>query len=373
VTNGLSLIDISSKEDVRNVARAILVHRRDDLDLFDRAFDLFWSAQRERTEEPLEDVLDDLTPPRRAGAPEEEGERHSGGTRRQGMRLTPKPATEGAGEGEPVIFATYSAGEILRQRDFGQYSEDELAEARRFLSEMRWSVTRRRSRRTRPSGRGRKLDVRRSIRRSVARGGELLDLAWRGPKRKRRQIVLLCDISGSMDRYTRMLLHFLHSMETSDERVEVFVFGTRLTRITRALHRRDPDRAIAAVSKDVRDFSGGTRIGESLRAFNRQWARRVLGHGAIVIMISDGWDRGDPELLSREMQRLQRESYRLIWLNPLLGSENYQPLTRGIRAALPYVDDFLPVHNLASLDALAAVLNDVQEGRPDRVQRPRAV
>lgn len=199
-------------------------------------------------------------------------------------------------------------------------------------------------------------------------GGELLDLSVRGPKLKRRQLVLLCDISGSMDRYTRLLLHFLHSLESSNERVEVFVFSTRLTRITRALQKRDPDAAISSVAGRVHDWSGGTRIGEALHTFNRRWARRVLGHGAIVMIISDGWDRGDPRLLAHEMERLQRASYRLIWLNPLLGSANYEPLTQGLVAALPYVDDFLPVHNLASLEALAILLNQIQEGRPDRKQ-----
>lgn len=193
-------------------------------------------------------------------------------------------------------------------------------------------------------------------------------LARRAPKLKRRKLVLICDISGSMDRYTRLLLHFLHSMERSLDNVEVFVFGTRLTRITHALRTRDTDSAIAAVTDEVQDWSGGTRIGESLRTFNRRWARRVLGHGAIVLIISDGWDRGEPEVLAAEMARLQRSSYRLIWLNPLLGSPGYRPLTQGIQAALPYVDTFLPVHNLQSLEELAALLDEVQLSRPDRKQ-----
>lgn len=196
----------------------------------------------------------------------------------------------------------------------------------------------------------------------------MLDLARRGPKLKRRQMVVLCDISGSMERYTRLLLSFLHAVETNVQRVEVFVFGTRLTRITPALRRRNPDAALAAVSSQVQDWAGGTRIGESLKTFNRHWARRVLGHGAIVIVISDGWDRGDPRLLAAELERLQRASYRLLWLNPLLGAENYRPLTQGIQAALPFVDDFLPVHNLESLESLARLLNDVQDGRPSRKQ-----
>lgn len=371
LTNSLTLIDITSRDDVRNAARCILVNRHDDLEVFDRAFDLFWNADgRSLGNVPIKTMLNDVASRRIAEALNGSGPSDREGAsqrRRGGAELV--PASEGsADEGGEQTLAIYSPGEVLRERDFSLLTQSELADARRFLAQMRWTVTRRRSLRARPSRRGKRLDVRRSVRKSMRHGGELLDLAWRGPKLKRRQLVLLCDISGSMDRYTRLLLHFLHSMESSRERTEVFVFGTRLTRITRTLQRRDPDAAIAAVSAQVHDWSGGTRIGESIRTFNRQWARRVLGHGAIVIIISDGWDRGDPELLSAEMRRLQRASYRLLWLNPLLGSPNYQPLTQGIVAALPYVDDFLPVHNLASLQALAALLNKVQEGRPERKQ-----
>jgi uncharacterized protein with von Willebrand factor type A (vWA) domain len=275
---------------------------------------------------------------------------------------------EDESEGEPVVLAMYSPQELLRHKDFALFNQDELADARRFLADLRWNVVRRRSRRSRPNRRGRRLDVRRSIRRSLRHGGELIDLARRGPKLKRRQLVLICDISGSMERYTRLLLHFLYSVESSVQQAEVFVFGTRLTRITRQLRDRDPDAALRAVGGQVQDWSGGTRIGDSLRTFNREWARRVLGRGAIVIIISDGWDRGDPAVLSAEMERLQRQAYRLIWLNPLLGAEQYRPLTQGIQAALPWIDDFLPVHNLHSLESLAALLNQIQDIRPTRYQ-----
>lgn len=376
VADSLALVDIGSKEDFKNAARCILVSRHDDLALFDRAFDLFWNAQRQGSLR-LERLLDQLERPARRDSPSTNQGDGAGaeGRRKARAEVIGLAAEEPAGKDDPeqTQLAVYSPGEMLRRRDFSLYTRQELADARRFLAEMRWAITRRRSLRVRSSRRGRRLDVRRSIRRSLRHGGELLDLAYRGPKMKRRQLVLLCDISGSMDRYTRLLLHFLHSLESSSERVEVFVFGTRLTRITRSLRRRDPDAAIAAVTHRVQDWSGGTRIGEALRTFNRHWARRVMGHGAIVIVISDGWDRGDPQLLADEMERLQRSSYRLLWLNPLLGSPNYQPLTQGIQAALPYVDDFLPVHNLASLEALAEILNEIQEGRPPRghVQRSR--
>lgn len=375
VADSLPLIDISSVEDVRNVARAILVNRREDLPVFDRAFELFW-GNADIKHGPLPDDFNPIAPIQMPGG-EGDGERQgtSGSTAGTGFALdsgTVMEPSDEDGENDSAL-ALYSAGEVLQHKDFGQYTPDELADAQRFLNGMRWALTRRRSLRQGPSKRGRRLDLRRSLRSNLRHGGEMFRLARRAPKLKRRRLVLLCDISGSMDRYTRLLLHFLHSMERSIDNVEVFVFGTRLTRITYALRTRDPDSAIAAVADEVQDWSGGTRIGESLRNFNRRWARRVLGHGAIVLIISDGWDRGDPSLLAQEMERLQRESYRLIWLNPLLGAPGYEPLTQGILAALPYIDDFLPVHSIASLEELARILNRVQEGRPERRQvLPRA-
>jgi uncharacterized protein with von Willebrand factor type A (vWA) domain len=227
---------------------------------------------------------------------------------------------------------------------------------------MEWSLDVRETRRLIPEQRGR-LDLRRSLRRNLARGGEILEFARRDRKRKRRALALLCDISGSMEPYSRILLQFLYVASRGLEHTEAFVFGTRLTRITRQLRHRDVDEALRAVHHDVQDFGGGTRIGEAIRSFNRLWSRRVLGQGAAVLIISDGWDRGEPEALEREMARLQRSAYRTIWLNPLLGSPRYEPLTRGLQAALPYIDDFLPVHNLASLEDLGRHLRRLRAGR----------
>ena len=185
-----------------------------------------------------------------------------------------------------------------------------------------------------------------------------------------RPLVVLADISGSMERYTGLLLHFVLGLARSlDQPVEAFLFGTRLTRVTRELHRRGSDQVLREISRAVPDWSGGTRIGQALKTFNYDWARRVLGRGAVVLLISDGWDRGDIGLLRHEMARLQRSCYRLIWLNPLLGSAEYEPLTRGIQAALPYVDDFLPVHDLASLEHLAVYLQGLEDVRPTRRQQ----
>ena len=209
------------------------------------------------------------------------------------------------------------------------------------------------------------------MRRSLAYGGEMLDIAHRQRKTKPRPLALICDVSGSMERYTRMLLHFLHTVAVSGQQLEAFLFATRLTRITRHLSHRGVDHAVAEVARAVPDWAGGTRIGEAIKSFNYQWARRVLRGGAVVLVISDGWDRGEPELLSREMARLQRSCHRLIWLNPLLGSPDYQPLTRGMQAALPHVDDFLPAHNLHSLQELARHLNRLSEGRAQPTMRRR--
>jgi uncharacterized protein with von Willebrand factor type A (vWA) domain len=264
----------------------------------------------------------------------------------------------------------YSQDEILRHKDFDAYTPDEMQRARRLMQEIRWKIARRQTRRFEANQLGRFLDLRRTIRTNLRNGGEVFDLAHRRLRTRPRSLVLICDISGSMDRYSRTLLQFLHTVEHGLDRVEAFVFATRLTRITRELRTRDPATALNEVSKSVHDWSGGTRIGEALRTFNYTWSKRVLGRGAIVMIISDGWDRGDIPTLREEMARLQRNCYRLIWLNPLLGLPSYQPLTQGIQAALPYVDDFMPVHNLDSLEALGRHLQKIEGRRPTRRQRP---
>jgi uncharacterized protein with von Willebrand factor type A (vWA) domain len=238
----------------------------------------------------------------------------------------------------------------------------EVADARRMMAELSWHLGPRRTRRL-ASGEGAWLDLRKTLRRNLKYGGELLEMARRQRKDKPRPLVLICDVSGSMERYTRMLLHFIHTIARGPEHVEAFLFATRLTRITRYLNYRGIDQAVSEVARAVPDWAGGTRVGQALKTFNFKWVRRVSGGGAVVLIISDGWDRGEPELLAREISRLQRSCHRLIWLNPLLGSSTYRPLTRGMQAALPYVDDFLPVHNLNSLEALARHLNDLGSRR----------
>ena len=263
---------------------------------------------------------------------------------------------------------TYSAREVLREKDFAEFTADEIYEARALIAELRWDLGKRRTRRWTP-GEGPLIDLRRAVRKNMAVGGELVELPRRQRKEKRRPLVLICDVSGSMERYTRILLHFIHTVFGDASRIEAFLFATRLTRVTSYLTDRDVDRAVTEVSHAVPDWAGGTRTGDVLKAFNFQWARRVLGWGGVVLVISDGWDRGEPEVLRSEMARLQRSCHRLVWLNPLLGSPSYEPLSRGMQSALPFVDDFLPVHNLASLEGLAEHLNGLSPRRPGRRQQ----
>jgi uncharacterized protein with von Willebrand factor type A (vWA) domain len=372
LASALAVVDLGRRDDVYNASRAVLINRHGDLAPFDRAFALFWrvwtSDMQGRSDEQSRSMHPEPAPLPLPSSkqPAEDSMRTGDG---QGED-TVEPLTEAVDDGEEgegrAALLTWSRDEQFHAKDFALMNDEDLLAARRFLDGLHWELTRRRSRRMRPSQTGHRPDFRRTIRRSLGTGGELFELAWRGPKMKRRGLVVLCDISGSMDRYSRLFLHFVHALERNLHTVEVFVFGTRLTRITRDLEHRNPDLALAQVASGVLDWSGGTRIGESLAAFNRDWSRRVLDRGAIVLLISDGWDRGDPALLQEQMARLQRAAYRLIWLNPLLGAAGYEPLTRGLQAALPFVDDFLPIHNLRSLEELATLLNGIGENRPAR-------
>lgn len=364
--HALEYVDIGRKADFYHTARSLLVHRREDIPLFDEAFDLFWHRPVEEWFTLDLQTLSARRPPRqnpRVVAP---------------PLLPEAPAPENTLEESDVpvleITRTYSAREVLRHKDFGDLTEPELLAIQNMIARLVWQPGERRTRRYRP-GDGARLDLRRTMRRNLRYGGEWLEWALREPKFRPRSLVVIADISGSMERYTRLVLHFLYTLAGGlDRQVESFVFGTHLTRVTRQLQGRDIASALMEVSQAVTDWSGGTRIGEALKTFNYEWGRRVLGRGAVVLLISDGWDRGDADLLRQEMARLRRSSYRLIWLNPLLGSPQYEPLTRGMQAALPYLDDFLPVHNLSSLEDLAdhlAVLQGRRNGRR-QIGRPDA-
>jgi uncharacterized protein with von Willebrand factor type A (vWA) domain len=376
LARSLPLIDVGRRADFYTLLKVSLLSKHEQEALFDAAFAYFWAPPGGAGRRPPDDE-------RRAGRT---GERRRGlalprhrrldtddqaarialrpqGQRHPATRLSEARRRQREDDDEAAGSQSYSAAEALGRKDFEEYSWDELQEARRLMAEARWHLGERASRRSRPARHGRRLDMRRTFRASLRSGGEPIRLARRKVRRKPRPLVILCDISGSMSLYSRLLLHFVHTVSNGMSHVETFVFGTRLTRITRQLARRDVDEAIHQVSKSVQDWSGGTRIGESLRTFNFRWARRVLGRGAVVLVISDGWDRGDTRLLSDEMARLQRSCHRLIWLNPLLGQADYRPVTAGMRAALPYIDDFLPANNLSSLLALGRLLQQIDERR----------
>ncbi len=372
LSQALDAVGLRSRDDAKAAARAVLVRSADESARFDAAFDAFWSAgnapaREERIEPPLEDGSPaERTPPDAPanGASREAGPRSARPSDAADDARDPRPDSLHLIEGDRS--ATYSFAEGLYQKDFSRLTARELERARELTRRQTWDLGRRTTRRLRPGRRGGAFDPARTLRSSLRRGGEILSLETRVRRTKQRDLVLLCDISGSMDRYSRLLLQFVHTVRHAVGSVEAFVFGTRLTRITRQLRHHEIQAALDDVSASVADWAGGTRIGESLHTFNQRWGRRVLTRGAIVVIVSDGWDRGDIDLLAREMARLQRSAYRLIWLNPLLGSAGYRPQTVGMQAALPFVDDFLPAHNLKSLMQLAELLRTVDHRRPDR-------
>ena len=352
-------IGVYRRMDVRAALRTLMVHRREDLPVFDEAFSVFWRQRKNR--------LSSL-------------DLRSMGEQRRYRRIEAGPPPPGAsdsngtGDGTAAdridLSRTFSAREVLQSKDFAEFTRDEARRARQMMASLSWNPGFRRTRRKEP-GKGSELDLRKTLQRNVKFGGEMLQLRNRRRKEKPRRLVVICDVSGSMESYTRMLLHFIHSLYAGlENKVEAFLFATRLTRITRQLAQRDIDQAVDGVAKAVPDWSGGTRIGAALKEFNFMWARRTLGWGSIAMIVSDGWDRGEPELLKTEMQRLQRSCRRLIWLNPLAGREGYEALTQGMRAAEPFIDDLLPVHNLSALLDLAHHLNGLSSGRSVRRQTP---
>jgi uncharacterized protein with von Willebrand factor type A (vWA) domain len=255
----------------------------------------------------------------------------------------------------------YSSSELLRHRDFDRMTGAELRDAERLVDLLEPRLEMRRTRRYELHHHGRLLAPRTMLRRNIATGGQFTEWVWRRPTKRPRQIVVLCDISGSMERHSRLLLRFVQALSAaSSVKTESFVFGTRLTRVTRLLRDRDRDRALAKIADSVNDWAGGTRIGESFRTFNQKWARRSLRSSGVVIVVSDGWDRGDPAIVAAETARLRRNCHRLVWLNPLAGTPGYQPLAGGMRAAYPYIDDFLPAGTVASLERLGEILGGVR-------------
>jgi uncharacterized protein with von Willebrand factor type A (vWA) domain len=339
---GLDHVDITSQEEVFWTLRTTLVARREDLETFDRAFDA-WFLRRAGRALPRRDV-----DPRSLYKDAKRVRRDPRGTREAA------PA-----DGEPDSIG-HSAHEILRQKDFAAMTPDELAAARSLIAAMATDRPVRRSHRLRRHRRGRILDMRGLARASIATGGDPVARRFRRRAETPRKLVVLCDVSGSMEAYSRALLLYLHAVVRSGRGVEVFAFGTRLTHLTAELRTRDPEEALARAAERVVDWASGTRIGASLKHYNDVWGRRALTRGAVVLIASDGWERQDHELVGEEMRRLHRSAYAVVWVNPVKGSPEYQPLAAGMRAALPWIDRFVSGHNLASLEALGGLLTRIE-------------
>jgi uncharacterized protein with von Willebrand factor type A (vWA) domain len=346
----LEVVDLLDRQDVYLALRTTLVARHEEFPAFDRCFDAFWRFQAEEGQ-----GLEGLLTPNQPAIPEE----HAGNT---GAAAAEKKVSvaldsweeQGEDDGEPLEVPGVSDREVLMDQDFSSFPVEDLDEVARLTVLIAKRLARRISRRKRPTRRGGVIDLRRSIRANLMKG-EIIELRRRERRRRKVRLVLLCDVSGSMDLYSRFLLQFLYALQNVFGRVETFTFSTRLTRVTEHLKGASYRQALAKLTA-VRDFSGGTRIGESLQEFNARWGNLVDRH-TIVILLSDGWDTGEPEVLATEMLALKRKAGRLIWLNPLLGNPSYEPLTRGMAAALPLVDHFAAAHNLASLRDLAGHLN----------------
>jgi len=348
-------VGITDRTDFYWALHAVFVNRRDQHDLFDQAFHIFW-----RDPKILERMMGVMMPDLELDEPPMEQEPPS---RRLLEALTPEedgePEAEKEREEELEFDAamTASAHELLQEMDFEDMSADEIEHARQAIKRMTLPLAQVETRRFQPSTHHKRIDMRATMRAALRSGGGTIPLRWRKRRVRPPPLVILCDISGSMSRYSRMFLHFMHVLTNDRDRVSTFLFGTRLSNVTRHLRHKDIDYALAKVTDAVDDWSGGTRIGECLDEFNRHWSRRVLGQGAVLLLISDGLDRDAGRGLELEMDRLHKSCRRLIWLNPLLRFEGFEPKSQGIRAILPYVDEFRPVHNLNSLTELTEALN----------------
>jgi uncharacterized protein with von Willebrand factor type A (vWA) domain len=339
--NGLGAVDLTRQEDVYFALRQTLVSRHDELELFDRAFVAGFLRG------PVAPLV---------------RQRHERKLASKVVRDTLEPSREGDDAeiaGEPIELGA-SEHELVREKDFAEMTPDEFARVRQLMLAIAKTRPRRTSRRRAPDPRGDVLDMRRMLRRCLRSGGDPVDQPWKSRKLVPRKLVVLADVSGSMDAYSRALLLFLHALVGTGQGVEAFAFGTRLTRLTGDLATRDPEAAIARATEQAVDWGAGTRIGEALREFNVVYGRRALSRGAVVVIVSDGWERDDPGLIGREMAKLARAAYAVVWVNPLKGNPEYQPLAGGMRSALPFVDRFLPGHNLRSLEELAAVLAGIE-------------
>lgn len=353
--SAVEAVGITSRRDFYWSLHAVFVNRRDQHEIFDQAFHIFWRDPR-----LLERMLGILMPEIPG---EEQQEQQEPPSRRIMEAMAPKEqeGQQDQEDKEPEVEVeatlTASANELLQKMDFEDMSADEINAAKAAISRMHLSIDQIPMRRFERSHRINRVDMRATLRAAMRTGGGLIPLQYRRRRKRTPPLVILCDISGSMGRYTRMLLHFMHAITNDRDRVHTFLFGTRLTNVTRQLRNKDVDVALEGCNDMVEDWSGGTRIGESLKEFNRFWGRRVLGQGAVMILISDGLDRDAGRGLEIEMDRLHKSCRRMVWLNPLLRFDGFEPKSQGIRAILPHVDEFRPVHNLESLSELVEALN----------------
>lgn len=332
--SALGRLGLDERDRVYWAGRATLVRRPEDIEVYDRAFAVFWDRREATVHDEVLAVTPVLTDAHEGSSGEPDGD----------------------GLGEPTL--RFSAVERLRDKDFSAYTDDEMLLARRWMERLRLAGGRRRALRLVPATRrGVRPDVRATVRESLRLGGETARRRWRRRDDRPRRIVFLLDVSGSMEPYARALVRFVHAGVAGGRRIEAFTLGTRLTRVTRELSARDPDRALARAGESVRDWSGGTRLGATLRDFNDAWGARGMARGAVVVVLSDGWDRGDPAVLASEMERLGRVAHRIVWVNPLKVTPGYAPLARGMAAALPHVDDFVEGHSLDALERLVEVLD----------------
>lgn len=359
--NALQMIEIGNRADVYATLEAIFVKRHEHVLIFSQAFDLFFRAA-----EDWKQMLDSVP------LPDQARKKPPAAARRVQEAMAQPSISETPQAQDQEIRLSVSDKEVLQKKDFAQMSAAEIAEVTRAIAQMRLPQAELRTRRYRPDTRGLRLDMRRTLRGSLRTGGDIIDIHRLGLIDKPAPIVALLDISGSMSEYTRLFLHFLHAITDARKRVSVFLFGTRLTNVTRSLRARDPDEALARCSSSVEDWAGGTRIATSLHSFNKLWARRVLGQGAIVLLISDGLEREADAKLAFEMDRLHRSCRRLIWLNPLLRYSAFEPKAQGIKMMLPHVDEFRPVHNLSSIQGLIDALSSVPPPHHRSLIRPAA-
>jgi uncharacterized protein len=336
---GLAEVGLAQRDGVYWAGRTTLLTRPEQITTYDRVFAGFWEGvgSEDAGDEAIAEIVVALD------VPGDDGDASDGEPEQPDV---------------PVLTVRWSPREVLRRRDFAAYTAGEFVEARKLMADLRFAGARRASRRRRPTSRSRGApDIRRTVRRSLRAGGEPVSRAFLEAGERTRRVVLLLDVSGSMEPYARAFVRFLHAAVVSRARVEAFALGTRLTRVTRELMSHDPDAAVRNAAARVVDWSGGTRLGDGLRAFNDQWGIGGMARGAVVVIFSDGWDRGDPALLAEQMTRLRRVAYKIVWVNPLKASPGYAPLAQGMAAALPFVDEFVEGHSLAALEELAEVIS----------------